>query len=230
MIIAIDGPAGAGKSTVCRLLASELGYTYLDTGAMYRAVAWALIREGIDPGREAQVSRQLHRIPLRFSIINACLVISYRDSVLEEELRLPEMSELASLVSRIPSVRDYLTLQQKELARLGSVVAEGRDMTTVVFPCAPVKVYLTATLPVRAGRRLAEYRQKGIAADYSSVEQRMRERDEADENRNLAPLRPSPDAHVLDTSELDISEVVAILKELVRTSAQRDYCAISHKN
>jgi len=212
----MDGPAGAGKSSVCRLLAQGLDYVYLDTGAMYRAVAWALIQEGFRPEEEPPPdAERLARLSLHFSIENGSLSIMYRGKALKEELRRPDMAQRASRISQIESVRSFLTQCQRKLAASGKVVAEGRDMATVVFPDAPVKVFLTADLPTRAERRRAEYLAKGIPVDFATLEARIRARDEADQKRALAPLRPAPDALVLDTSHMDISEVVSYLLEHV---------------
>lgn len=207
MIIAIDGPAGAGKSTVCRLLAQKLCFLYLDTGSMYRALAWSLLEEKSDL-REEGLAQVLSRIPLSFSIKEDKLEITYRDRVLDAELRNPEIADEASRVSRLGPVRAFLVSWQRRLALQGNIVAEGRDTATVVFPKADLKVYLTASLRARAERRHAEYRSKGIEASYEEIEQRIQERDEADSSRDLAPMRPAEGAYLLDTSDLDIPEVV----------------------
>ncbi len=215
VIIAIDGPAGAGKSTVCKMLAEKLGFLYLDTGAMYRAVAWALINGRLDQVElpEHEVREKLDRIPLIFSIRDNRLVICYGERVLSEELRSPEMSEAASRISKLPAVREFLVAWQRKLAEKGDIVAEGRDTTTVVFPNADLKVFLTADLQSRARRRFAEYIEKGISLSLEEMEMRIRERDEADSNRDHSPMRQAEEAVLLDTSHLSVSEVVERLSD-----------------
>jgi len=207
MIIAIDGPAGAGKSTVCKILAQRLHFLYLDTGAMYRALAWALLQEKGDLA-ENDIARRLPLLPLRFSIKEGRLEILYGEKELTDEIRNPMISDEASRISRLEPVRGFLLTWQRKLAEQGSIVAEGRDTATVVFPDAELKVFLTADLPARIKRRKAEYLQKGMDIPYEEMERQIRERDEADTNRALAPMRAAEGGVVLDTSEMDISQVV----------------------
>jgi cytidylate kinase len=226
MIVTVDGPAGAGKSTVCRLLASELGFTYLDTGAMYRAVAWAWLHASRDirdrgtgtprPADEIpQDMDALRGLPLRFGIQNGSMTILHHGTKLLDEIRSPEITQLSSRISQEACVRSFLTEWQRRLAQEGDVVAEGRDMGSVVFPQAALKVYLTASLRARTLRRMAEYEQKGTAIDYAMLEADIRVRDERDSGRRLAPMRPADDAVLVDTSEMTIDQVVALLKGLV---------------
>lgn len=221
MVVAVDGPAGAGKSTTCKLLAKKLSFAYLDTGAMYRAVAWSLIEEGLPLDFSKISYDQMSGLPFHFSIENGALVVYYGTKRLSEELRQPEIANGASRISQIPLVRDYLTSWQRRLANTGDVVAEGRDMTTVVFPDATVKVYLTADLATRARRRFLEYQGKDIAVDYAALESQIRERDKADQERSVAPLRPAADALVLDTSQMGIEEVVGRLIEIIQSKINK---------
>ncbi len=213
MIIAIDGPAGAGKSTVCRILAQRLCFVYLDTGAMYRAIAWALLQDNSDLP-EKDIAWHLPRLPLSFFIQDGRLVILYRDKELGGEIRNPVISDQASRVSRLEPVRNFLLTWQRKLAEQGNIVAEGRDTGTVVFPEAELKVFLTADLSTRIERRRLEYVSKGIDVPFEEMEKRIRERDDVDSNRTLAPLKPADDAVMLDTSRLDIAEVVEMLERM----------------
>jgi CMP/dCMP kinase len=207
MIIAIDGPAGAGKSTVCKLLAQKLDFLYLDTGAMFRALAWALLQEkGCFP--QSGLGEYLPALPLQFSINESSLKIIFRDNELNEELRSPDISDAASRISQLQPVRSFLLTWQRKLSEQGNVVAEGRDTATVVFPDADLKIFLTADLQTRIKRRLAEYIDKGMHISHEEMERSIRDRDEADMSRDLAPMRPAEGAVIVDTSRLDITEVV----------------------
>jgi cytidylate kinase len=230
VIIAVDGPAGAGKSTVCKILAKKLGFVYLDTGAMYRALAWALNAGSSVLGRQPnadldrdQTLELLDQIPLSFFIGNNRLQICYGQRLLSEELRSPQISEAASRISQLPEVRRFLVAWQRKLAQQGSIVAEGRDTATVVFPKADLKVFLTADLRARAQRRLAEYAEKGLSLSLQEMQKRIRERDEADSNRDHSPLRPADGAILLDTSHLSVEQVVDRLsseaKELIEAGS-----------
>ena len=221
MIVAVDGPAGSGKSTATRLLAERLGFLWLDTGAMYRAVAWALREAGRPDPTDGEAAALLPGLPLRFSVEGRRLLVRHGDRVLADELRTAEMSEGASRVSRLPAVRAYLTARQRELAAGTDIVAEGRDMGTVVFPEAELKVFLTADAETRAERRCREYREKGTPCDAAAVLRDMRARDEADCSRALAPLAPAPGAVTLDTSGLAIEKVVSRLLSLAASARER---------
>ena len=233
MIIAIDGPAGSGKSTVCKILAQRLGFVYLDTGAMYRAVAWAFnegpATGGMQPKASADPDRFreiLGQIPLLFSTEQNRLEIFYGEKLLSEELRSPEISEAASRISQVPEVREFLVAWQRKLAEKEvSVVAEGRDTATVVFPAAELKVFLTADLQTRAQRRLAQYTRKGLGLSLEEMQVLIRERDEADAKRDHSPMRPAEGAVLLDTSHLNVEEVVDRLSELAHNLINAGYSA-----
>ena len=220
MIVAVDGPAGSGKSTVCRRLALELGYAYLDTGSMYRAVAYALSQEGIPWDVEALIDERISGLPLRFAVEDGAMKVYHREALVGPELRGAEAARGASTVSQLGAVRRFLTERQRMLGKAGRMVAEGRDMGTVVFPDAPVKVFLTASIDARTRRRMEDYRARGVPADYDNLAALIHERDEADSRRELAPLKAAHDAVVLDTSDLSFEEVVERLLILVREKAE----------
>ncbi len=215
MIIAIDGPAGAGKSTVCRILAEKLRFVYLDTGAMYRSVAWALSLDKTGLSGE-EIADRLPRLPLVFILKDGALVILHNGEELTGQIRSMEIADEASRISRFEPVRSYLLNWQRKLGEQGDIVAEGRDTTTVVFPQAELKVFLTADLTSRVDRRRREYVLKGIDVSHDEMERRIRERDDADSKRALAPMRAAEDAIILDTSDLDIPQVVDILVEMAK--------------
>jgi cytidylate kinase len=199
MVIAIDGPAGAGKSTVARAVAERLGYTYLDTGAMYRAVALAVSETGGDPAAIAEASE----IELGERVL-----VDGRD--VTDAIRTPAVAEASSEISSIIGVRMALVRKQQELLREGDWVAEGRDIGTVVCPQAEVKVFLTASREVRAQRRAEE-----LGAEYEAVLAQQIQRDERDERREHSPLIPANDAVPVDTTELDLEEVLGQILTLV---------------
>jgi CMP/dCMP kinase len=212
-VIAIDGPAGAGKSTVARRLAERLGFFLLDTGAIYRAVALQASRRGIafsDGPRLAEVARGL---PIRFAADSG---VWLGDEDVSQAIRTPEMSQGASTVSAHPEVRAALLELQRTLASRGRCVVEGRDIGTVVLPWAPVKIFLTASDEVRAKRRHDELVARGAQVDFQATLAELRERDHRDSTRATAPLKQAEDAVLVDTSDLDLDEVVRKLEQLSR--------------
>jgi cytidylate kinase len=208
LIVTIDGPAGAGKSTVARVLALRLGYVYLDTGALYRAVGWKVRQGGIDPDSLAAVSELLRSTAIRVEQHPERTHILVDGKDVTGELRAPDISRLASVVAAIPLVRQWLLPIQREIGRNGGLVAEGRDVGTKVFPKADVKFFLEADLEIRAARRQLEIAASGQEAALEQTSKEMAARDRRDRSRELAPLVPAPDASVIDTSNLDVDEIV----------------------
>jgi cytidylate kinase len=215
VVVTIDGPAGAGKSTVARRLARALGYRLLDTGAIYRAVALAAERAGIawtDGPAVAQVARDLD---IEFAFEGDVNHVKVGGDDVTTAIRTPEMSRGASTVSAHPEVRDALLELQRRLGAGGGVVVEGRDTGTVVFPGAEAKFYLTASDEERAQRRQAELAAAGVAADFATTLRDMRERDQRDASRDVAPMRAADDAELVDTSGVGLDDVIAGLQAAV---------------
>lgn len=216
IVVAIDGPAGAGKSTVSKRLTSLLGYRLLDTGALYRSVALSAKRRGVsydDAGALAAIAAGLD---VNFQLDGMTNRVFLSGEDVSAAIRTPEVSEGSSIVSAVPEVRAALLQLQRELAGKGGVVAEGRDVGTVVLPDAGAKFFLTASDEVRARRRVEELRAAGIAAMYDETLAEMRRRDERDSSRAAAPLVCAPDAIVVDSSVLAIDEVVDQMVQIVR--------------
>lgn len=217
-VIAIDGPSGAGKSTTARLLAHELGYIYIDTGAMYRAVGWKAGRENIDPADERRLGELVSqtRVTIRQDNRDPHFFVDGID--VSGQIRTPEMGMMASAVSKSAAVRARLLVLQRELGKDGGVVMDGRDIGTVVFPDAEIKFYLDASAEERGRRRTEELRAKGLKVDLATITREIRERDLQDSSRALAPLRRADDAILIDSSSLTIDEVLNTMLSLIRAS------------
>ena len=199
--VAIDGPSGAGKSTLARAVAAELGFLYVDTGAIYRTVGYYAYTKGVDPSDAAAVEALLPEIQVELTYGEDGLqhmLLNGKD--VTREIRLPEISMYASRVSAIPAVRAFLMEMQRDMARRYDVIMDGRDIGTVVLPEADVKLFLTASPEDRAMRRYLELQQRGTPQDYNTLLQEIRERDYNDAHRAAAPLRPAEDARILDTT------------------------------
>ena len=220
MIIAIDGPSGAGKSTLAKRLARELGFIYLDTGAMYRALALKVLRQGVDLADDARLARLVESIEIDLQENNGTLEVLLDGINVANEIRTPEVSQLASKVSALKIVRARMLDLQRGMGKRGSVVAEGRDIGTVVFPNAEVKIFLDASAEERARRRCAELRAAGRPADLSETLREMEERDKRDSERDLAPLRMAADALRIDSSNASADSVAAQVLAKIRNSAR----------
>lgn len=215
--VAIDGPSGAGKSTLARQAARELGFVYVDTGAIYRTVALYCHRTGIDPKDAAAVAAVLPglQIELDYDANGEQRMILDGEDV-SDQIRTPEISMLTSAVSAVPAVRDFLLEKQRELARVRDVIMDGRDIGTVVLPNATVKIYLTAAAQARAQRRCAELRAKGMDVTYEEVLKDVQDRDYNDSHRSVAPLKQADDALLVDTTCLDLEESLDVLTRVIR--------------
>lgn len=215
--IAIDGPAGAGKSTVAKRIAEIMHLTYVDTGAMYRALGLKAVRNGIDPGDAEAVAPMLPDTTVTFIKINGEQHVVLDGEDVNEFIRTEEISHAASVISTLPEVRQKLVDLQREIARSTDTVMDGRDIGTVVLPNTPYKFYVTASAEVRAKRRFIEYQQKGILGDmtYEDVLNEVKTRDARDMNREFSPLRPAENAVIIDTSEMSIDEAVdAVIEDI----------------
>ena len=215
--IAIDGPGGAGKSTIARRAAAELGFVYVDTGAIYRAVACAALSRGIDPSDEAAVSALLPSLQLELRWTeDGVQHVWLNGADISSELRTPAVSTAASRVSALPVVRQFLLEQQRVVARKHDVIMDGRDIGTVVLPDADLKIYLTASAEERARRRCLELSERGTPKAYEEVLREINERDYQDMHRDIAPLREAEDAVHFDTSKLSFEESERALLNLIQ--------------
>jgi cytidylate kinase len=203
LIIAIDGPSAAGKSTLAKRLAKDLGFTYLDTGAMYRALALKVLSEGIDISNDAALPELIDRTEIDLAETGGKLKVLLDGEDVSEKIRTPEVSQMASKTSALKVVRHWMLVLQRALGQRGNVVAEGRDIGTVVFPDAEVKIYLDASVQERARRRVEELRKAGRQVSLDETLREMGERDKRDSERDLAPLRKANDAIAIDSTSLD---------------------------
>ncbi|NLI99339.1 (d)CMP kinase [bacterium] len=215
-VIAIDGTASSGKSTTARLLAKKLGFVHLDTGAMYRAVTYLLLTKKAQESDDERIANVLLKSSLTFKIQRGSLHVYLGDKELKDELRTPEVDNWVSPVSERSIVRAYLVAKQREIGRNRKIVCEGRDIGSVVFPDAGLKVFMTCDMAERAMRRQKELREKGIDQSGEDVEASLARRDEIDSNRKISPLKCTSDAFRIDTTDLTIEEQVAIIEEEVQ--------------
>ena len=212
IIIAIDGPSGTGKSTTAKIVAKDLGITYLDTGAMYRAITFVALEKGVAPTDKAGIDQLLQSTKIRFDDNNQIVINGINR---EKEIRGKQVSEAVSPYSAIPEVRSVLTQWQREIAGERSCILDGRDIGTVVFPNADFKFFLVTDLKVRAERRYQECLQKGIAMTLEEIEKNLAERDRIDSSRATAPLKKADDAIEIDTTQLSIEQQVKKIEDRV---------------
>jgi cytidylate kinase len=211
LIIAIDGPSGAGKSTLAKRLAKELRFVYLDTGAMYRALALKALRQGVDLADDTCLAELIAGTEIDLQETHGRLAVLLDGEDVADQIRTPEVSQLASKVSALGVVRARMLELQRAMGKQGSVVAEGRDIGTVIFPEAEVKVFLDASVCERAQRRYDELKAAGREVDLDETRREIEERDKRDSERDLAPLRKADDAMLIDSSSVDADEVAAIV-------------------
>lgn len=216
-VIAIDGPAGSGKSTTAKILAARLGYRYLDTGAMYRALTWLAMQNGIAPSDGDKLKILAENVAIEFETREDVNHVFINGREVTEEIRTPVVTATVSEVSAHPGVRAAMVRKQKEMGKAGSIVAEGRDTTTVVFADAHVKVYLDADVRTRAERRLIDLAKMGISKTLEELEEDIRRRDDYDSNREHSPLQRARDAYVVDTTHLTIEGQVERILELMKS-------------
>ena len=216
MNIAIDGPAGAGKSTIAKLVAKEKGYIYVDTGAMYRGLAIHFLDKGIEPGETDKVIEACKDAEVTIAYEDGMQHVYLNGNDISSRLRNEEVGNMASVTSAIPEVRKKLLELQQNLAKTQDVIMDGRDIGTNVLPNADVKVYLTASVECRAMRRFKELEGKGEVCDFEQIRQDIQERDERDMTREIAPLKQAEDATLIDSSEMGIDDVVKAIIALTK--------------
>lgn len=216
--IAIDGPAGAGKSTIAKKIAAQLGYIYVDTGAMYRAMALYILQKGIDPTDEEAISACCPDITVSIAYENGEQIVLLNGENVNGRIRTEEVSMMASNTSKYQAVREKLLHLQRDLAATKDVIMDGRDIGTCVLPNADTKIYLTASSKERARRRYLEQKERGIDCDIDLIEKDIIARDEQDMNREIAPLKQAEDAVVVDSSNMDIDQVVA---EIIKIATEK---------
>jgi len=216
MIITIDGPAGAGKSSIAKALAKELGFTYIDTGAMYRAVAYKIKKLGISPDNLEEILKILKETKIDLIPSEKGVKVLLDGEDISDKIRTEEIGKISSKIAVYPQVREYLVNLQREMGlKYKNIVIEGRDTGTIIFPNADIKIFMTASPEVRAKRRYEELKAKGQNVSYEEILKIVNERDERDKTRKDAPLKPAPDSIIVDTSNLEFKEVLKKIKEIV---------------
>lgn len=216
-IITIDGPSGAGKGTVCARLANDLGWELLDSGALYRITALAASRKNIALDNEAEVAKVAANLDVQFKPTDEGVLVILEGEDVSRSIRTEEVGGMASQVAALPQVRAALLQRQRDFAQASGLIADGRDMGTVVFPDAKVKIFLTASAEERGQRRFKQLQEKGIQADLPAIIEDIRERDERDSNRAVAPLKPADDALIIDSTHLTVEQVCQQVLNKIRS-------------
>ena len=216
--VAVDGPAGSGKSTITKMVAKSLGFNYVDTGAMYRALTYNFLSNGLDELEEEKIKELLSRTEFRVEYVDGIQYVYINDVEVSDKIRTAEVSKYTSLFAKSPAVRDFLIETQRNLANTNNIIMDGRDIASVVLPNADVKIFLTASVEERARRRVLDFERQGIAnVDFEKVKEDIKARDWQDENRDIAPLVKVDSATLLDTTSMTIDEVVGKMTELVKS-------------
>ncbi|SDA27827.1 cytidylate kinase [Ruminococcus sp. YE71] len=220
--IALDGPSGAGKSTIARRAAEKLGYVYVDTGAMYRSIAYHALQNGADLGDAEQITAQLDGLKIELTYIDGAQAVLVNGENVSDKIRTPEVSMGASKVSAVPAVREFLLDTQRNIAKTNDIIMDGRDIGTVVLPDAQVKLFLTASAEERANRRFRELQEKGDPSTYEEVLADINQRDYNDTHREIAPLRQAEDAQLIDSTSMTIDEVVDAIVRAAETASSAE--------
>ena len=216
--VAVDGPAGSGKSTITKMVAKSLGFNYVDTGAMYRALTFNFLSNGLDELEEEKIKELLSKTDFKVEYVDGVQYVYVNDVEVSDKIRTAEVSKFTSLFAKSPAVRDFLIDTQRNLANTNNIIMDGRDIASVVLPNADVKIFLTASVDERARRRVLDFERQGIEnVDCEKVKEDIKARDWQDENRDIAPLVKVDSATLLDTTSLTIDEVVEKMAELVKS-------------
>ena len=216
--VAVDGPAGSGKSTITKMVAKSLGFNYVDTGAMYRALTYNFLSNGLDELEEEEIKELLSKTDFKVEYVDGVQYVYVNDVEVSDKIRTAEVSKFTSLFAKSPAVRDFLIDTQRNLAITNNIIMDGRDIASVVLPNADVKIFLTASVEERARRRVLDFERQGIEnVDFEKVKEDIKARDWQDENRDIAPLIKVESATLIDTTSLTIDEVVEKMTELVKS-------------
>ena len=219
--VAVDGPAGSGKSTITKMVAKDLGYNYVDTGAMYRALTYNFLKNNLTELNEVKIDLLLNKVKFEVKFIDRIQYVFVNGEDVSEKIRTAEVSKFTSLFAKSPAVREFLIDTQRNLAMSNNIIMDGRDIASVVLPNADVKIFLTASVEERARRRVLDFERQGIVdIDFDKVKADIAARDYQDENRDIAPLVKVDDAVLIDTTNLTITEVVEKMTELIKKAEE----------